>query len=210
MRIRTGKIIRIGGFVPFSLTDYPGEIAAICFTQGCNFSCPFCHNRSLIPYEPFASGDNEEDNTEEIFEFLARRKGRLGAVVVTGGEPTLQKDLPVFLAELRSLGYRIKLDTNGSRPAVLEILFGERLLDLVAMDIKAPWEKYGLLAGKEVDTENIQRSLRLILDSGVRHIFRTTFVPDLLNQEDLKAIRHILPPHAEYVVQPYRKPPRAA
>ncbi len=210
MRIRTENSMQIGGFAPFSLTDYPGEIAAICFTQGCNFSCPFCHNRSLIPYKPFVSGDKQEDKTEEIFEFLAERKGRLGAVVVTGGEPTLQKDLPVFLAEIRSLGYRIKLDTNGSRPGVLEILFGENLLDLVAMDIKAPWEKYGLLAGKEVDTENIQRSLRLILDSGVKHIFRTTFVPDLLNREDLKAIRHILPSHAEYLVQPYREPARAA
>ena len=202
--------MRIGGFSPFSLTDYPGEIAALCFTQGCNFSCPFCHNNSLIPDNPLIAGNNHENRTEEIFKFLTQRKGKLGAVVVTGGEPSLQADLPVFLAEIRHLGYRIKLDTNGSRPRVLERLFEKKLIDLVAMDIKAPWSKYSLLAGKKVNTEKIQRSLRLILDSSVKHIFRTTFVPDLLNREDLKEIRRGLPAHAEYVVQPYREPARAA
>lgn len=208
MRITPSKIMQIGGFTPFSLTDYPGEIAAICFTQGCNFSCPFCHNKAIIPEKAPAAGDNHVNKVEEIFEFLAERKGRLGAVVVTGGEPTLHENLPAFLAEIRNLGYRVKLDTNGSRPLMLKRLFQERLLDLVAMDIKAPWRKYSLLAGKRVDMKKIQRSLSLILDSGVKHIFRTTFVPDLLNREDLKEIRHILPAHAKYVVQPYREPAR--
>ncbi len=195
--------MRLGGFTPFTLTDFPGEIAAICFTQGCNFSCPFCHNKLLIPACP---GDNNLPNQKEaqkVIDFLALRKGRLHGLVVSGGEPTLQENLTEFLSEVRALGYKIKLDTNGSRPQVLELLLQKGLLDMVAMDIKAPWDKYALLAGKRLDTDKLKSSLRLILESKVDHIFRTTFVPHLLTKEDIEAIRQSLPPDVKYVVQPY-------
>jgi len=150
------------------------------------------------------------EDTSEVLDFLSRRKGRLNALVVSGGEPTLQEDLEPFLEEARSLGLKIKLDTNGSRPWVLKGLIERRLVDFVAMGIKAPWEKYGLLAGAPVDTAAIERSMNLILDSGIRHLFRTTFVPHLLSQDDLERIRKTLPSRACYKVQPYVKPGLAA
>ncbi len=200
----------IGGFTPFTLTDYPGEIAAICFAQGCNFSCPFCHNRLLIPRRPMGSSQDSHDCLGSIFSFLEERKGRLSALVVSGGEPTLQDDLSWFMDRVRSLGLRIKLDTNGSRPGVLKKLLEKKLVDLVAMDIKAPWPRYHVLAGGKADTGAVKESLQLILDSGIDHIFRTTLVPDLLDQSDIRQIRDMLPSDARYVVQPYVEPGLAA
>ena len=200
----------IGGFTPFTLADYPGEIAAICFTQGCNFSCPFCHNKLLIPQKNTNYKAAPANQAGKVLGFLGKRRGKLNALVISGGEPTLQEDLPAFLAEVRNLGYRIKLDTNGSRPRVLEMLFERGLVDFVAMDIKAPWRKYTLLAGRKVDTKALKCSVKLILDSGTRHIFRTTLVPGLLTREDVKEIRTLLPPKTHHVVQPYVEPGRAA
>ncbi len=200
----------IGGVVPFTLTDYPGEIAAVCFTQGCNFSCPFCHNKQLIPRRDCPDNLGQTDGQSKLMDLLLARKGKLKALVISGGEPTLQRDLTDFLSKVRSLGYKIKLDTNGSRPWVLESLLEKGLADLVAMDIKAPWEKYHLAAGKRIDTKLIERSMELILAYGVDHIFRTTFVPHLLNPEDIDRIRGYIPPGSRYVVQPYVRPAKAA
>ena len=195
--------MHIGGFTPFTLTDYPGEIAAIVFTQGCNFSCPFCHNRLLIAKRP---DDSKKDKEQKILNFLKMRKGRLGGLVVTGGEPCIQPDLKEFLIKVREIGYRLKLDTNGSRPDVLRTLLQTGLVDFVAMDIKAPWEKCDNLTGMQTDVKALKASVKIILESGIRHLFRTTYVPHLLQEQDIDAIRCSLPRAARYAVQPYVPP----
>ena len=130
--------MRIGGYVPCSLGDYPGRIAAVVFTQGCNWRCPWCHNPALVYPEQFTASLPEDD----VFARLAARRARLDGVVVTGGEPTLQPDLPVFLGRVKALGFLVKLDTNGSRPRVVRELLAAGLVDFVAMDVKAPFARY--------------------------------------------------------------------
>jgi len=193
----------IGGFTPFTLTDYPGEIAAICFTQGCNFSCPFCHNKPLIPRDKTGPANKA---SEKVLAFVKNRKDKLTGLVISGGEPTIQPDLFSFLETVKALGTRVKLDTNGSNPKVLLKLLKQGFIDMVAMDIKAPWSKYFLLAGCTVNTDNVKASIDIILGSGIKHVFRTTFVPGLLDHEDLDEIRTYLPSGARYVVQRYKKP----
>ena len=191
--------MRIGGFVPVSLCDYPCRVAAVIFTQGCNFRCPFCHNGHLIERQGAALLDETV-----ILAQLAERSNRLGGVVVSGGDPTLQGDLPQFLHRLKSLGLAIKLDTNGSQPDVLQALFSDRLVDYVAMDIKAPWETYDRLAGVACDTILLRRSLRLIAASGLPHEFRTTRVGPLLAAEDCHAITQQIPAGSTHKWQPFR------
>jgi len=196
---------RIGGFIPFTLTDFPGKVAAVVFTQGCNLACPFCHNKSLIPIRP-AARDNKVWMVETVLDFLEDRKGRLQAVVISGGEPTLQPGLACFIKEIRSRGYLVKLDTNGTNPDVIVDLIEKGLLDFVAMDIKAPLEKYERLCGRKVDTQAILSSISAIFDSGISCQFRTTFVPHLLSKDDIAAIRALLPRGAEHKVQKYVSP----
>ncbi|MGC9053845.1 MAG: anaerobic ribonucleoside-triphosphate reductase activating protein, partial [Candidatus Hydrogenedens sp.] len=126
--------MKIGGFQPFSLSDFPNCVSAIVFTQGCNFRCPFCHNPSLVLPELFLPPIPEE----ALIAFLNERKGKLDGVVITGGEPTIQSDLMKFVSEIKGLGYKVKLDTNGSNPEILKELIENNLLDYVAMDVKAP------------------------------------------------------------------------
>lgn len=182
--------MRIGGFQKFSLSDFPGCAAAIVFTQGCNFRCPFCHNSSLIPMK---TAPQELIPEDELFGFLGRRRGQLDGVVVTGGEPTLQPDLRAFLRRIKEIGFKTKLDTNGSRPDVLRNLFQEGLVDYVAMDIKAPLAIYSRLAGVSVPTQRIAESIDRIARSGIAHEFRTTVVEPLLSQCDLAAVQAMVP-----------------
>ncbi|NPV04942.1 MAG: anaerobic ribonucleoside-triphosphate reductase activating protein [Syntrophaceae bacterium] len=191
--------MKIGGFQKVSLIDYPGVISAVVFTQGCNFRCPFCHNPELVDPERFSDRIPEA----EILSFLERRKGRLDAVVITGGEPTLQGELIPFIIHLKAMGYRIKLDTNGALPDVLEELLGRALLDYVAMDIKAPLEKYGEVTRTAADTERIRRSIGLIMGSGIDYEFRTTAVRTLLAPADLEAIGHLIPGARRFVLQKF-------
>lgn len=135
--------MQIGGLQKFSLLDYPGKISAVVFTQGCNFRCPYCHNPELVDPARYQECLPEE----EIFSFLETRRGKLEAVTVTGGEPTLQKSLAPFLRRIKDMGFLVKLDTNGSRPDVLEELLRQKLIDYIAMDIKAPLEKYEAVTG---------------------------------------------------------------
>jgi len=163
-------VIRIGGFQPVSLVDFPGRVAAVVFLQGCSFRCPWCHNPSLVHPSLF-----EETTPEQVvLERLERRRGKIGGVVVTGGEPTLQKDLPIFLRRVRSLGFAVKIDTNGAQPDSLERILSEGLADFVAMDLKAPWERYDEACGVCVDREALERTLALLRSSGVPHHLRTT------------------------------------
>jgi pyruvate formate lyase activating enzyme len=191
--------MKIGGFQPFTLSDFPGEIAAIVFVQGCNFRCPFCHNRSLLDRN--AAAPEQLLGPDFVLASLRLRRCELTGVVISGGEPTLEPDLPAFLREVRTLGLKVKLDTNGSHPEVLEALLAEGLLDGVAMDIKAPWAKYAQLAGVPCDLELIRRSIALLRDSGIHAAFRTTNVTPLLTPEDINAIRRLVPPKCRYTVQ---------
>jgi pyruvate formate lyase activating enzyme len=191
----------IGGVQAFTLADFPGRPAAIVFTQGCNFRCPCCHNRALWPLAP---KERPWGGPEGLFGFLARRRGLLEGVVVTGGEPTLQPDLAAFLRRVKAMGLSVKLDTNGSRPGVIENLIKAHLIDAIAMDVKAPPDRYPSLCGLPVDTDAVARSIGLIAASGLPHHFRTTFDRTRLSPEDIAAIRNALPPGSPHRVQPCR------
>ena len=190
--------MNIGGFQPCSLCDFPGRVAAVVFLQGCNFRCPYCHNQSLLPaIVPI----DRLIPVSALLEKLYLRKDVLDGVVLCGGEPTLQSDLPEFAAELHRMGYAIKLDTNGSRPHIIEKLLTTELLDYVAMDIKAPWKKYEALSGVKAEINKLRASIRLLSESGIDVEYRTTFARSLLTQKDIEVIKTQLPSGSFYRVQ---------
>ena len=162
--------MKIGGFQPLTLTDYPGRVAAIVFTQGCNWRCPYCHNAQLRPRERPAS---ELISESYVVGYLSKRRDHLDGLDITGGEPTIQEDLPRFIREVRRFGLKIKLDTNGSRPGILNGLLEENLLDNVAMDIKAPLDQYESTTGCCVDVATLLTSMQLLKNSEVPCEFRT-------------------------------------
>ncbi len=176
--------MKLGGLVKFTLIDFPGRPAAIVFTQGCNFRCRYCHNPELVYPHLFTPSVPEE----EIWSFLKRRQGTLEGVVVSGGEPTLQADLVPFMSRLKEMGYKTKLDTNGSRPEVLRELIDKKLVDFIAMDLKAPFEKYVDITGVEVNSTVLQQSMDLILQSGLEYQFRTTYDKEVLNDNDIATL----------------------
>ena len=190
--------MKIGGLQPVTASDFPGRMAAIVFTQGCNFHCPFCHNSSLLPME---SESLIREN--EIFDFLQRRRNLLEGVVISGGEPCLQDDLAGFCRRVKGMGFDVKIDTNGSRPEVIERLLAENLVDFIAMDIKAPLTRLRELTGRSSHGPQINRSISLIAESGIDHLFRTTDVTPLLSSEDHCSIKEMVPPGSPYVVQPF-------
>jgi pyruvate formate lyase activating enzyme len=193
----------VGGFQPLSLSDFPGKAAAIVFTQGCNFCCPYCHNQSLWPFHP--PGPSVE-TAPDVLAFLKDRIGRLGGVVITGGEPTLQGGLAEFLEAVKGLGFAVKLDTNGSRPEVVAGLLAGDLIDYVAMDVKAPPEKYDRLCGCRVDMDAIRSAIDTIAASGVAHHFRTTFYQELLSEADIESLKMLLPQKSVFKLQACRAP----
>ncbi len=160
----------IGGFQPFTLSAFPGHVATIVFTQGCNWRSPHCHNRSLLKMR---RPEKELIPEAQLLGLLHRRRNELDGLVITGGEPTIQEDLARFLHEVRRLGLAIKFDTNGSRPDVIRRLLEEGLLDYIAMDIKAPFDRYDSVARRPVDIDALQTSMEFIKNSGVPHEFRT-------------------------------------
>jgi pyruvate formate lyase activating enzyme len=190
----------IGGFQKFSLADFPGLISAIVFTRGCGFRCPYCHNPELVDPSRFA----DEIPMAELDDFFRSRTGKLQGVVVTGGEPTVHEDLPEFLGGLKDMGYAVKLDTNGTNPRMLQRLLAGRLVDFVAMDIKAPPALYAETVNAPVKIENILQSVELIRGSGLPHEFRTTWVPALLTEVDIRAIAQIVKGCDRYILQPFR------
>jgi len=191
--------MRLGGLQKFSLSDFPGTPAAVVFTQGCNFRCPFCHNGSLLP----AVGEHELE-VEEVLSWLQKRASKLEGVVVTGGEPTIHADLPVFLSRLKEMGYSTKLDSNGSRPEMLQAVIQAGLVDFIAMDIKARWVNYHKLCGVPVCLENVQKSARIIAGSGIPHLFRTTDVRELMSVDEIQEIQEMLPAGSSHIVQTFR------
>jgi pyruvate formate lyase activating enzyme len=189
----------IGGLQKFSLIDYPDKICAIIFTQGCNFRCPYCHNPELSNPDLYDTSIPVTD----IFSFLEKRKGKLDAVSITGGEPTLQADLIDFIKLIKEMNYLVKLDTNGSHPDVLETLITNNLINYIAMDVKAPWNKYQNITRSTIKPEIIKKSIQLITKSNIPYEFRTTVVKSQLSTEDLLTIGKNLKYSRRYVLQKF-------
>lgn len=190
----------LGGLQKLTLVDYPGKIAATVFTAGCNFLCPFCHNPELV--NPKLIKNQPLISEEEFFAFLKSRRGELDGVCVTGGEPTLHMDLAVFLSKIKKMGFAVKLDTNGSHPEILKKLIAKKLVDYIAMDIKAPPEKYKEITGV-ANLEKIKQSVELIKSSGVDYEFRTTVVPKFHKKEDIIKIAEWLKGSKKYFLQQF-------
>ena len=204
----------IGGLQKFSLLDYPEKVSAIVFTQGCNFRCQFCYNPMLVwPTEvgksKYAQATEQQKvhpkiKEDDLFVFLESRAGKLDAVVITGGEPCLQKGLPEFIKKIKKLGFLVKLDTNGSYPEILAKLIKEKLVDYIAMDLKAPAEKYKEVAGLKADFNNIKKSVKMIRQSGLPYEFRTTVVPGFLNKDDIGEMGKILKGADKWYLQGFK------
>lgn len=193
--------MQIHGLNKTTLLDYPEHVAATVFTGGCNFCCPFCHNADLVLHP----GDFPTLSEEEVLAFLQKRKNVLTGVCITGGEPTLQPDLPDFIRKIKGMGYLVKLDTNGYRPEVLKNLLEEKLLDYVAMDIKNSKEKYDIAVGKgNPDINRIETSVALLKEGQIPYEFRTTVVKELHTKEDFVAIGEWLSGTRAYFLQGYR------
>ncbi len=180
--------MRIGGFQKLSLIDYPGKICAIIWTIGCNFRCKFCYDPGLVLPEKIR--DMREVPKDYIFSYLRKRRNFLDAVEITGGEPTLHKDLPKFIEEIKNIGYLVKLDTNGTNPSMLRHLMNSGLIDYVAMDIKTRlnFKKYNEVVGGVLTRgmfENVKRSIKILLDSDINYEFRTTLVKNFHSKEDV-------------------------
>jgi len=192
--------MKIGGLQKVSLIDYPGKISAIIFTEGCNFRCPYCHNPELVDRKLYRPCLPEEN----ILQFLTTRQGKLDAVTITGGEPTLQEDLIPFIQKVRRMGFAVKLDSNGSAPDVLDSLIKDRLLDFIALDVKAPLQKYESVVQSPASGETIRKSIRLILDADVPHEFRTTIVASLLTPDDIEGIAREIAGAKRYALQKFQ------
>ena len=189
--------MRIHGFNKTTLLDYPGIVAATIFTGACNFRCPFCQNAGLVldpENEPIISED-------EVLAHLKKRKGITKGVCISGGEPTLQKDLKEFIYRLKELELLVKLDTNGYRPEAIEDLFKEGLLDYVAMDIKSSLNGYSKVSGIDIDANLIERSIELIMNSKVPYEFRTTVVRELHDKADFIEIGKMIKGADKYFLQ---------
>lgn len=190
--------MRIYGLQKLSLVDYPGKTAAVLFTGGCNFRCPFCHNFGLVqdPGEPLDDG--------EVFGYLKKRAGLLDAVVITGGEPLIHPDIADLIEKVRALGYPVKLDTNGTFPARLAELLTRGLVDYVAMDIKNSREKYYLTAGCDVDLDSVNKSIMLLKSGTTDFEFRTTVVSQLHEEEDFVNIGEWIKGGEKYYLQRFK------
>ena len=193
--------MQICGFNKTTLLDYPGKVAATIFLGGCNFRCPFCQNRSLV----LEAGEQPSLDPEEVLAFLQKRKGILEGICITGGEPTLSKGLPAFLAAVHDLGYPVKLDTNGTHPEVVRALAEDGLIAKAAMDIKACPENYAAVAGvKAVDMDAIRETADYLMNGPLDYEFRTTVVKELHTAHDFEVIADWLSGAKEYYLQEYR------
>lgn len=193
---------QIGGFQKLSLLDFPGKVAAIVFTNGCNMRCPFCHNYELV--------ENAEENTElfepeEVLEYLIKRKNVLDGLLITGGEPTIQPGLEQFIRDVREkTGLKIKLDTNGLNPDKLQNLIDKKLIDYIAMDIKNDFENYSEITGiRKINVDRIQKSIEIIKKSGVDYEFRTTIIKNYHNEKKIENILKIVGEDSNYYLQKF-------
>ncbi|MDD3478661.1 MAG: anaerobic ribonucleoside-triphosphate reductase activating protein [Candidatus Izemoplasmatales bacterium] len=187
----------VSGMIKTSFVDYPGNIATVVFTPGCNYDCYYCHNRRLI------EGLEDLIPMEDVFAYLKKRIGLIDGVVVTGGEPTLQRDLEAFLQQVKQLGYLVKLDTNGSHPDVIHHLIEKHLLDYVAIDYKAPREKYRLITRGDGDGDLVLETIDMLRMSGIDFEVRTTVIPQL-ELHDLIRMAEEMAPVPKYVLNPFK------
>ncbi len=215
---RQSKIMLIGGLQKFSLLDYPGHLSAIIFTQGCNFRCQYCYNPMLVWPVTVGKFKNSSSSKrdggqkdhpaniseDDLFAFLKKRVGKLDAAVITGGEPTLHDDLPEFIAKIKKLKFKVKLDTNGTNPDAIKKLIDNNLLDYIAMDIKAPAGKYDLITGVQPDLDKIKKSVKIIKESKLPHEFRTTIVPELIDFEDIAKIGGMIRGAEKWFLQQFK------
>lgn len=190
--------MQIGGLGKSSFVDYPGQVAAVIFTRGCNMRCPYCHNASLV------DGTAPHLDQEEVRAFLNDRFGRLKAVVLSGGEPTLQKDLKQFIIDIREMGYLVKLDTNGSRPFVVDELMKEGLLDYVALDLKAGLGRYQEACGIDGLDEAVAATIRLLRAGNVAYEFRSTLCDGIHDEAHMQELATIPQAQETWVLQPFK------
>lgn len=193
--------MKIIGFIETSLLDWDGHIVASIYLSGCNFRCPYCHNKNVV----LNPDSFDEVPLEHIESYISENKDFLDGIVVSGGEPTMHEDLPDLLKKIKRTGLKVKLDTNGTNPDMLGSLISENLVDYIAMDVKAPLnQKYSDIAGVEVKLDNIKRSIDLIEASGIDYEFRTTIVPILLSEDDILSIISELSGSKKYALQQFR------
>lgn len=191
--------MKVGGLQKLTLLDFPGKVACTVFTVGCNLRCPFCHNASLVTHIQDAVSVTEDD----LYSFLKKRAGILDGICVSGGEPTLQKDLPEFLKKLKDLGYLVKLDTNGTSPEILSSLMRDGLVDYVALDIKNSPEKYALTCGNVDLFDKIKGSVSLLLSGNIDYEFRTTVVNGFHEVSDFESIGRFIHGAKRYYLQAF-------
>ncbi len=184
-----------GGFQKLTVLDYPSHVACIVFTKGCNFRCPFCHNKALV------ENSTETISQDEILSYLKKRRGVLDGVCVSGGEPLMHQGIGEFLKEVKALDYDVKLDTNGSFPQTLRELVSSSVVDYVAMDIKNTPEKYDITAGIKTDLDKIQESIDFILSGKVDYEFRTTVTNELHTPQDIEIISKWILGAKRYFIQ---------
>ena len=189
--------MRLGGLQKCSLIDYPGKLSAIVFTIGCNFRCPYCHNPELVDETA------DEISVENFLGWLQTRRGKLDAITVTGGEPTMHTDLLDFLGQIKRLGFLVKLDSNGTHSAVLKEAIEAKLVDYIAMDIKAPLHKYEGTVARPVDISEMQKSIDLLKKAQVAYEFRTTVIKSLLPMEDFYSIGQTIAGADVYYLQKF-------
>ena len=191
--------MQIHGFNKTTLLDYPGLVAATIFTGACNFRCPYCHNAELV-LNPASQPIIPE---EEILAHLKKRKGITQGVCITGGEPTLQKDLKDFIKKLKELDLKVKLDSNGYKPEVLKDLVHDNLLDYIAMDVKAPLDEYEIIAGVKLDTSKLKESIDFLIAGDLPFEFRTTVIKDFHTRESFEKISELIKGADRYYLQGY-------
>ncbi|MGI6444059.1 MAG: anaerobic ribonucleoside-triphosphate reductase activating protein [Candidatus Dojkabacteria bacterium] len=192
---------KIGGLEKVSLLDYPGKVSSILFTYGCNLKCSFCHNPELVIYP---LGSDIEIKEEELFHYLKGRKGLIDAVVITGGEPLIWKDIGLLIERIREMGFLIKLDTNGFFPKELKQLLKKGLLDYIAMDVKWSKDDYTKFSGDKKAVEKVEESIEIIMNSGIDYEFRTTFVKGIHWVEDGEKIASMIKGATKYYIQNFR------
>jgi pyruvate formate lyase activating enzyme len=191
--------MKIAGIEKLSLVDYPGKISTIVFTQGCNFKCGYCQNPDLIGEKGQYSAQEQD-----VLDFLKKRTSMIEGVVITGGEPTLQKDLPEFIQKIKDLGYSVKLDTNGTDPDMLEKLLKEYLVDYLAIDVKTSMENYPVIAGAKDKVEKVRSSIYLTMTSTIPYEMRTTCVPGIVDEEDIKKMAELCRGAKSFYLQHFR------
>ncbi len=191
--------MKIAGLEKLSLTDFPGYISAVVFLAGCNFRCAYCQNPDLVKEDP-GFGISEE----ELFDYLGKRKNFIEGVVVSGGEPTIHKDLTALLKKIKENDFKVKLDTNGANPDLLKAIIREKCVDYIAIDVKTSFSKYDEVTSMKGSGEIVKESISIAMGSNIPYELRTTCVPGIVGEEDFILIGEALKGARKYCLQQFR------